>query len=110
MASSVKIWTLGASDVADYRNVGKMCKTKWRIQYGGHMFKIWQNIEIWSKTRCAEPDRPRWGQFAPGRAGLKSGLPPTPVHNEHGNGATHGGHMGGPGGVGGVENSLCGIR
>ena len=46
------------------------------------MFKIWQNIEIWSKTRCAEPDRPKWGQFAPGPAGLKSELPPRPVHQE----------------------------
>ena len=31
---------------------------------------------MWSKTRCAEPNMPRWGQFAPGRAGLKSGLSP----------------------------------
>src|SRR5258705_2245097 len=50
MVYMVKSWDLGASDVADYRNVSKMCKTKWRIQYGGHMFKIWQKsskVGIW---------------------------------------------------------------
>src|SRR5258705_8554632 len=30
------------------------------------------------KTRCAESDRPRWGQFAPGPAGMKSENGPEP--------------------------------
>src|SRR5258705_7877475 len=50
MADIVKSWNLGASDVADYRNVSKMCKTKWKIQYGGHIFEIWQissKVGIW---------------------------------------------------------------
>src|SRR5258705_1288732 len=50
MRDLLKSCTLRSSDVADYRNVSKMCKTKWRIQYGGHMFKIWQKsskVGIW---------------------------------------------------------------
>src|SRR5258705_13698900 len=70
MVYMVKSWDLGASDVADYRNVSKMCKTKWRIQYGGHMFKIWQKsskIGIWGlsmslitkkKEKCVKK---KWG-------------------------------------------------
>src|SRR5258705_9418363 len=110
MADIVNSCNLGASDVADYRYVRKMCKIKWRIPYGGHMFKICQNIKIWPKTRCAEPDRPRWGQFAPGPAGRKSELPPPPPRPQRqGEGGGHRGPQGRPGGGGGGGKSGLGI-